>query len=242
VPIGEWVIRQACAEGRSLAAACACRRQSSPVQFKGANLVATVVNALSSSQLAPHRLELEITECVLLQDSETTLATLQRLRGLGVAISMDDFGTGYSSLSYLRKFRFDKIKIDQSFVHDLADNSDSLAIVRAVTRLQPGHHHHRRRRRDGGTVEPAEGRRLHPGTRIFLGRAETGKRSDPAAGWRAAASRGRIARPAAAGKVLLLNVGSKYPWWALQRLLDGARHEEVLMQGIILKDLAGQRL
>jgi diguanylate cyclase (GGDEF)-like protein len=135
VPIGEWVIRQACEDAAMWPAHVHVAVNLSPVQFKSANLVATVMSALSSSQLAPQRLELEITEYVLLQDSETTLATLQRLRGLGVAIAMDDFGTGYSSLSYLRKFPFDKIKIDQSFVRDLADNSDSLAIVRAVTGL-----------------------------------------------------------------------------------------------------------
>ncbi len=94
-----------------------------------------VAGALSASGLAPRRLELEITESVLLQDSDSTLATLHQLRNLGIAISMDDFGTGYSSLSYLRKFPFDKIKIDQSFIRDLADGGDSLAIVRAVTGL-----------------------------------------------------------------------------------------------------------
>jgi EAL domain-containing protein (putative c-di-GMP-specific phosphodiesterase class I) len=90
---------------------------------------------LANSGLAPRRLELEITESVLLFNSETTLATLHRLRALGVRISMDDFGTGYSSLSYLRSFPFDKIKIDRSFVHDLATNPDSMAIIRAVTGL-----------------------------------------------------------------------------------------------------------
>jgi EAL domain-containing protein (putative c-di-GMP-specific phosphodiesterase class I) len=91
--------------------------------------------ALSASGLAAHRLELEITESVLLQDSETTLAILHKLRDFGIRISMDDFGTGYSSLSYLRSFPFDKIKIDQSFVRELASRGDSMAIVRAVTGL-----------------------------------------------------------------------------------------------------------
>jgi EAL domain-containing protein (putative c-di-GMP-specific phosphodiesterase class I) len=97
--------------------------------------VSTVVAALSESRLLPSRLELEITESVLLQDCEGTLATLHALRQLGVRISMDDFGTGYSSLSYLRSFPFDKIKIDQSFIRDLATRDDSVAIVRAVTGL-----------------------------------------------------------------------------------------------------------
>ena len=92
-------------------------------------------SALAKSGLSPERLELEITETVLLQDSEATLATLHQLRDMGVRISMDDFGTGYSSLSYLRSFPFDKIKIDQSFVRDLATRNDSAVIVRAVTTI-----------------------------------------------------------------------------------------------------------
>ena len=95
----------------------------------------SVVSALAVSGLAACRLELEITESVLLQDSDATLATLHKLRALGVRISMDDFGTGYSSLSYLRSFPFDKIKIDRSFVSELAIRDDSMAIVRAVTGL-----------------------------------------------------------------------------------------------------------
>ncbi len=107
----------------------------SPCQFKGRALVLDVAAALGASGLAPHRLELEITESVLLQDTEATLSVLDELRGLGVRIAMDDFGTGYSSLSYLRKFQFDKIKIDQSFVRDLTDNPDSVAIIRAISAL-----------------------------------------------------------------------------------------------------------
>jgi len=97
--------------------------------------VPSVVSALAISGLAACRLELEITESVLLQDGDVTLATLHKLRALGVRISMDDFGTGYSSLSYLRSFPFDKIKIDRSFVSELANRDDSMAIVRAVTGL-----------------------------------------------------------------------------------------------------------
>src|ERR1700678_2389685 len=107
----------------------------SPVQFKNRNLVPSIIAALSATGLAARRLELEITGSVLLQDSEATLATLHQLRGLGSRIAMDDFGTGYSSLSYLRSFPFDKIKIDRSFVHELATREDSMAIVRAVTGL-----------------------------------------------------------------------------------------------------------
>jgi EAL domain-containing protein (putative c-di-GMP-specific phosphodiesterase class I) len=94
-----------------------------------------VVSALGASGLPASRLELEITEAVMLQDTETTLATLAQLKGLGVRISMDDFGTGYSSLSYLRKFPFDKIKIDQSFIRDLSTRPESMAIIRAIAGL-----------------------------------------------------------------------------------------------------------
>src|SRR4029077_12542789 len=105
------------------------------VQFKNPSLVSTVKEALNASGLSAQRLELEITESVLLQNSEATLAVLHELRGFGVRISLDDFGTGYSSLSYLRSFPFDKIKIDRSFVTELASRDDSMAIVRAVTGL-----------------------------------------------------------------------------------------------------------
>jgi predicted signal transduction protein with EAL and GGDEF domain len=88
---------------------------------------------LNETGLAPHRLELEITERIFMDNSEKTLSALHRLKQLGVCIAMDDFGTGYSSLSYLRSFPFDKIKIDRSFVTDLATREDSMAIVRAVT-------------------------------------------------------------------------------------------------------------
>jgi EAL domain-containing protein (putative c-di-GMP-specific phosphodiesterase class I) len=99
------------------------------------NLVATVVGALAAAGLPAQRLELEITESVLMQNTQTTLATLHRLRELGVKISMDDFGTGYSSLSYLRSFPFDKIKIDRCFINGLADGDDSVAIVLAIAGL-----------------------------------------------------------------------------------------------------------
>jgi EAL domain-containing protein (putative c-di-GMP-specific phosphodiesterase class I) len=107
----------------------------SPVQFKSRTLVLDVVAALGASGLAASRLELEITEAVMLRDTDVTLATLAQLKALGAHISMDDFGTGYSSLSYLRKFPFDKIKIDQSFIRDLSSRPESMAIVRAVAGL-----------------------------------------------------------------------------------------------------------
>jgi diguanylate cyclase (GGDEF)-like protein len=135
VPIGDWVLRTACQDAAGWSQDVSVAVNLSPAQFKNRNLVPSVVSALDISGLAARRLELEITESVLLHDSEVTLATLHKLRALGVQISMDDFGTGYSSLSYLRSFPFDKIKIDRSFVSELASRDDSMAIVRAVTGL-----------------------------------------------------------------------------------------------------------
>jgi diguanylate cyclase (GGDEF)-like protein/PAS domain S-box-containing protein len=133
--LGDWILRKACTDAAAWSKEVGVAVNLSPVQFKNSNLVQSVISALDASGLAPERLELEITETVLLQDSEATLAALHKLRSLGVKISMDDFGTGYSSLSYLRSFPFDKIKIDRSFVHELATREDSMAIVRAVTGL-----------------------------------------------------------------------------------------------------------
>jgi predicted signal transduction protein with EAL and GGDEF domain len=135
VPLGEWVLRQACKDAVAWPEHIAVAVNVSPVQFKNASLVPTVTSALAWSGLPARRLELEITESVLLQDTEATLAILHQLRALGVRISMDDFGTGYSSLSYLRSFPFDKIKIDQSFVQDIESNKQSLAIIQAVTNM-----------------------------------------------------------------------------------------------------------
>ncbi len=138
VPIGEWVLRQACGEAMKWPSQIRIAVNLSPIQFKERNLPQTVMSALAHSGLPAKRLELEITESVLLVNDDSTLETLHQLRNLGVRISMDDFGTGYSSLSYLRSFPFDKIKIDQSFIHDLASNADSKAIIRAVTGLGSG--------------------------------------------------------------------------------------------------------
>ena len=108
----------------------------SPKQFKSRNLVQTVVNAIVAAGLSPGRLELEITETVLLHDSAATLETLRKLQNFGIRIALDDFGTGYSSLSYLRSFPFDKIKIDRSFINGLSDGSEeAVAIVRAMTQM-----------------------------------------------------------------------------------------------------------
>ena len=105
------------------------------MQFKNENLMQTVVNALAASGLRAQRLELEITESVLLCDNEATLTTLLQLKKLGVRIAMDDFGTGYSSLNYLRQFPFDKVKIDRSFIKDVAEKDGSWSIVQAVVSI-----------------------------------------------------------------------------------------------------------
>jgi diguanylate cyclase (GGDEF)-like protein len=135
VQLGEWALRQACAEAMAWPDNICISVNLSPLQFSKGNLVSTVVSALASSGLPPSRLELEITESVLLEKSERNIAILNQLRDLGVRISMDDFGTGYSSIGYLRSFQFDKIKIDQSFVRDLLVDEGSLAIVRAIAGL-----------------------------------------------------------------------------------------------------------
>ena len=135
VALGEWVLREACTEASKWPADVKVAVNLSPVQFRSRNLVQVVISALAHSGLSPRRLELEITESLFLAETEANLAILHQLRELGVSISMDDFGTGYSSLSYLRSFPFDKIKIDRSFVKDLVERSDCVAIVRAISGL-----------------------------------------------------------------------------------------------------------
>jgi diguanylate cyclase (GGDEF)-like protein len=135
VPLGEWVLRKACIDAASWPDDIKIAVNLSPIQVTNQNLVPIVVSALAAAGLDARRLEIEITESVLMHNTEKNTATLHRLRELGVRISMDDFGTGYSSLSYLRKFPFDKIKIDRSFISGLPDDNDSIAIVRAVAGL-----------------------------------------------------------------------------------------------------------
>ena len=135
VPIGEWVLRQACQDAVTWPDDLKVAVNLSPVQFRNSHLVDTVRQALVRTGLASNRLELEITETALLHDNETVLATLHRLRDLGLRTVLDDFGTGYSSLSYLRIFPFDKLKIDQSFVREMATRPDCVAIVNSVASL-----------------------------------------------------------------------------------------------------------
>jgi diguanylate cyclase (GGDEF)-like protein len=134
-PIGAWILRTACADAARWPSEIKVAVNLSPMQFKSKTLVADVAAALAASNLPAQRLEVEITETVMLQDAITTLETLNQLRALGVRIAMDDFGTGYSSLSYLRRFPFNKIKIDQCFIRDMSEEHESMAVLRAITGL-----------------------------------------------------------------------------------------------------------
>jgi EAL domain-containing protein (putative c-di-GMP-specific phosphodiesterase class I) len=138
VPLGEWVIRQACVTAARWPGHLRVAVNISAVQFRNPGLMQVIVGALAASGLDPTRLEIEITETVLLHNKEATLAVLHQLRALGIRIAMDDFGTGYSSLTYLQSFPFDKIKIDRSFVKDITESTGSLNIVRAVAALANG--------------------------------------------------------------------------------------------------------
>jgi diguanylate cyclase (GGDEF)-like protein len=132
VPIGLWVLREACHRATRWPAHIGIAVNVSPVQLRQPDFVETMTGAICESGIAPSRVELEITESVLMQDTEQTLAKLAKLHTFGVALAMDDFGTGYSSLGYLQKFRFDKIKIDRSFISRLGQDRNADAIVRAV--------------------------------------------------------------------------------------------------------------
>lgn len=131
--LGAWALYEACREAKNWSGAQAVSVNLSPVQFKNSTLVSVVEGALRESGLEPWRLEVEITESVLLDNTLGNIHTLQNLKALGVMIALDDFGTGYSSLSYLRSFPFDKIKIDRSFINDMSDSREALAIIRAIT-------------------------------------------------------------------------------------------------------------
>jgi diguanylate cyclase (GGDEF)-like protein len=135
IPLGEAILRQACARAMSWPEKIKVAVNLSPAQFKGGDICQLIASALASSGLPARRLELEITETLLMQNQEELSAALRHLRSLGVRIAMDDFGTGYSSLSYLLRFPIDKIKIDRSFITDITTNPNSVAIVRAVVSL-----------------------------------------------------------------------------------------------------------
>jgi EAL domain-containing protein (putative c-di-GMP-specific phosphodiesterase class I) len=133
--IGQMVLRRACADAAKWPNDMKVAVNLSPAQFKSSDVLACVTQALAASGLAPQRLELEITEALLMDRSDKILSVLNGVRSLGVGLSMDDFGTGFSSLSYLRAFPFTKIKIDQSFVRELRSSADAQAIVRAILGL-----------------------------------------------------------------------------------------------------------
>ena len=135
VPLGEWVLKSACYEARDWPEHIKVAVNLSPAQLNNRNLLSVVTGALAETGMPAHRLQLEITETVLLQNTFSTLQTLHELRKLGVQVALDDFGTGYSSLSYLRSFPFDKIKIDRSFIQDLSNGAEPVAIVQAVANL-----------------------------------------------------------------------------------------------------------
>jgi EAL domain-containing protein (putative c-di-GMP-specific phosphodiesterase class I) len=138
IPIGEWILREACREAASWPRPLRIAVNLSPVQFRHGDLPSLVLSVLLETGLAADRLEVEITEGVLIDDFARAVAILRRLKTLGVRIAMDDFGTGYSSLSYLQSFPFDKIKIDQAFIANLERSPQAAAIIRAVIGLGRG--------------------------------------------------------------------------------------------------------
>jgi diguanylate cyclase (GGDEF)-like protein len=133
--IDRWMLQRACRDAMAWPDHIRVAVNLSPIEFRGGDLVAMITDALARSGLAPARLELEITESVLLQKSERNISILHQIKNLGVAIVLDDFGTGYSSLGYLRLFPFDKIKIDQTFVREMPERADCAAIVCAIANL-----------------------------------------------------------------------------------------------------------
>jgi EAL domain-containing protein (putative c-di-GMP-specific phosphodiesterase class I) len=138
--LGEWVLMTACAEATTWPDDIRLAVNVSPVQFKSGTLPLKILAALAASGLPASRLELEITEAVLIRDDDAALAVLHQLRAIGVRIALDDFGTGYSSLSYLQRFPFDKIKIDRCFVDDIAEPDGSSCIVQAVVNIAAARH------------------------------------------------------------------------------------------------------
>jgi EAL domain-containing protein (putative c-di-GMP-specific phosphodiesterase class I) len=138
--MGEWILREACREAACWPHGLSVAVNLSPVQLRHSELLALVRNALIETGLPGNRLELEITEGVLIGDSTSALAVLRNIKALGVRIAMDDFGTGYSSLSYFQSFPFDKIKTDRSFIADIDQNPHSAAIIRAILGLAHGLH------------------------------------------------------------------------------------------------------
>ncbi len=170
LPLGEWALMESCRRAVHWPNDLKIAVNLSPVQISAPNLVDKVLRILSETGLAPDRLELEITERVFMDDSEHTLSILHRLKDIGVRISMDDFGTGYSSLSYLRSFPFDKIKIDRTFVSDLAEGTEHVVIVQAVVSIASvlGMTDDRGGRRNRRSATVSAGTRLRRSTGVSL--------------------------------------------------------------------------
>jgi diguanylate cyclase (GGDEF)-like protein len=139
LPLGEWALREACRNAAQWPDDLKVAVNLSPIQLLAPDIAETIIRILSETGMAPHRLELEITERIFMEDSETTVSILRRLKAFGIRIAMDDFGTGYSSLSYLRSFPFDRIKVDRTFVSDLAARNDYAVIVQAVVSIARAH-------------------------------------------------------------------------------------------------------
>ena len=137
-PLGEWILEQACTDAASWPDDIKVAVNLSAVQFRSGKLFDVILCALVESGLPPERLELEITESVLMQNAESYSVVLQQLKNIGISIVLDDFGTGYSSLSYMTKFPFDKVKIDKSFTQGLTNRADCAAIVASVLTLARG--------------------------------------------------------------------------------------------------------
>jgi len=133
--IGEWVIREACLAASNWPAETKIAVNISAVQFRKAGIIPAIANSLAQAGVNPFRLEIEITESAILSESDFVLSTLHSLRGLGIKFALDDFGTGYASMGCLRKFPFDRVKIDRSFVRDMLLDRDCASIVKSVIEL-----------------------------------------------------------------------------------------------------------
>ena len=194
--LGEWVLTTACMEAATWPDNIRLAVNVSPVQFKSGTLALKVIAALAASGLAASRLELEITEAVLIRDDDAALAVLHQLRAIGVRIALDDFGTGYSSLSYLQRFPFDKIKIDRCFVTDIGEPEGSASIVEAVVNIAAA----RRMTTTAEGVETEAQRRIAARARLFgnaglsVQRAKTRRRRQAIAAGPPARPRGRKRR------------------------------------------------
>jgi diguanylate cyclase (GGDEF)-like protein len=177
--LGEWVLATACAEATTWPDDIRLAVNVSPVQFRSGTLALKILAALSASGLPANRLELEITEAVLIRDDDAALEILHQLRAVGVRIALDDFGTGYSSLSYLQRFPFDKIKIDRCFVNDITEPSGSSCIVRGGGEHRRGaaYHDHRRGRRNAAAAGIAARARLHRNAGLSVQRTKAGCRN-----------------------------------------------------------------